>query len=228
LPDNAEYDTQTIELMRRTLRRNSNCVDVGCHKGSILSHMLSFAPEGEHWAFEPLPELAAGLRRNFAAPRVHVHELALADEVGESSFQHVVTNPGYSGLRERRYDRPNEQRVEISVRVGRLDDIVPSDRMIDFVKIDVEGAELGVLRGGIETLRRARPLVVFEHGLGGSDYYGTEPEEVYDLLVEDVGLCVTLMERLLTGRPPLSRAEFGDHFRRGWDYYFAACRASSH
>jgi FkbM family methyltransferase len=207
--------------MRRTLRPNSNCVDVGCHEGSILSHMLSFAPEGEHWAFEPLPGLAAGLRDNFMAPRVHVHELALADMVGESSFQHVVTNPGYSGLRERRYDRPHEERVEISVRVDSLDNIVPSDRRIDFIKIDVEGAELGVLRGGVQTLLRSQPLVVFEHGLGGSDYYGTEPEDVYDLLAE-VGLSSTLMERLLAGQPPLSREEFGEHFRQGLNYYFAA------
>jgi precorrin-6B methylase 2 len=49
---NAAYDAQAVEVMRRCLRADSNCVDVGCHEGSILSEMLRFAPAGTHYAFE--------------------------------------------------------------------------------------------------------------------------------------------------------------------------------
>src|SRR4030095_15292398 len=171
-----------------------NCIDVGCHQGAILDDMLRIAKDGTHFAFEPLPDLFAGLAAHYAGiPGVRLYELALSDNSGETTFQHVVSNPGYSGLKQRHYDRPDEQVVEIAVKMARLDDVLPPGIDIHLVKIDVEGAELQVLRGGIGMLRRCRPFVVFEHGLGAADCYGTRPEHVFDLL-SDCGLRVSLMK----------------------------------
>jgi MoaA/NifB/PqqE/SkfB family radical SAM enzyme len=39
---NRQYDIQTLEVMKRVLQNDSNCVDVGCHQGSILREMLRF------------------------------------------------------------------------------------------------------------------------------------------------------------------------------------------
>src|SRR5262245_43980948 len=168
------YNAKTVAVMRRVLVQDSNCVDVGCHRGSILDHMIRFAPGGKYFAFEPLPDLFANLTAKYAnVGAVDLHELALGEASGRASFQYVVTNPGYSGLKRRRYDQPDEQIVEINVNVARLDDVLPPGIDIRFVKIDVEGAELGVLRGSTEMLRRSRPFVVFEHGLGAADFYGT-------------------------------------------------------
>lgn len=218
-PGNHDYDDQTIEVMREVLRPSDTCVDVGANEGLILDHIVAFAPQGRHFAFEPIPDLAARLRERF--PNVDVHEMALAAEEGTSSFHHVVSNPSYSGLRERRYDRPEETVEIITVRTARLDDVLPTDVEVRLVKIDVEGGEEGVLRGGLKTLERCRPYVVFEHGLGAADYYGTEPETVYDLL-RGADLRVTLLERYLAHGPSLSRQEFSDHFHEGRNYYFLA------
>src|SRR6476469_10055454 len=111
---NAEYDEQTLAVMRRWLKEDSNCVDVGCHKGTILKEMLSIAPAGTHYAFEPLPELCEELRLSF--PGVKIYGVALSDSVGETSFQHVVTDPSYSGLKRRQYPSPNETIKEIRIR----------------------------------------------------------------------------------------------------------------
>ena len=89
--------------------------------------------------------MAEGLRARF--PSVEVHELALAAEDGEATFHHVVSNPAYSGLIQRRFDREHEDVVITKVRVARLDDILPDDVVIRCLKIDVEGGELGVLTG---------------------------------------------------------------------------------
>jgi FkbM family methyltransferase len=220
-PSNAVYDAQTVSVIERCLLPHSSCVDVGCHQGSVLEHVLRLAPRGRHFAFEPLPAYATLLRERFAQARVAVFELALSDTAGEATFQHVVTNPSYSGLRRRRYDRDDERLEEIRVRTERLDALLPPELPIALIKIDVEGAELQVLRGATETLRRWKPVVVFEHGLGAADHYGTTPEAVHELLA-GCGLRVSTMERWLAGEGALDRETFAAHFRNGWDYYFIA------
>lgn len=221
---NRLYDSQTEAVMKRVLDRRSSAIDVGCHKGEILDVMLRLAPEGTHFAFEPLPHLFAALALKYAGvANVRLHEVALSESPGKAAFQHVVTNSGYSGLLRRRYDRPNEKVVTIKVRVEKLDDVLPADAAVRFMKIDVEGAELQVLRGGIATLRRSRPFIVFEHGLGGSDCYGTRPEHVYDLLAA-CRLRISLMGDWLEseGEKALSREAFAEQFDKGLNYYFLA------
>jgi hypothetical protein len=46
---------------------------------------------------------------------------------------------------------------------------------------------------------------VFEHGRGAAEYYGVRPEQVYDLLVDEGGLEISVMEDWLNGERPLSR-----------------------
>jgi FkbM family methyltransferase len=217
---NSAYDAQTIAVMERTLQRNSCCVDVGCHVGSILQEMRRLAPNGIHWAFEPLPVAYREVVKAF--PEVHVSPIALSDKRGTSSFQHVVSNPGYSGLLQRKYPGSREEVEVITVETDLLDNMLPADLPVRLIKIDVEGAELQVLRGAMRTIRTHRPIIIFEHGLGAADYYNTHPEDVYDFLVEQCGLRISLMARWLVGEPALSRDAFVQKFENGDEFYFIA------
>lgn len=170
-------------------------------------------------AFEPRPDAARQLRAEY--PNVTVHEVALAAETGESPFTLVVTNPAYSGLKPRRYDRP-EQTETITVPIQRLDDLVPDDLPVAFVKIDVEGGEVGVLQGGVETLRRWKPIVAFEHGGGWTtEQYGTHSGMLYDVL-HGAGLQISLLDDWLHGRPPLTPEGFVHSMHVGHEYFFLA------
>jgi FkbM family methyltransferase len=199
-------DLRDHQLMRAvlaaTLRRDAHVIDIGAHRGSVLREMIDRAPSGRYLAFEPLPEYAAWLRAQFA--EVEVRQAALSDETGESSFAYVVDLPGYSGLRQRSLPAGAHDVRKITVRTERLDDVLPDGFEPDFIKIDVEGAELQVLRGARQTLRRFQPIVVFEHGIGASEYYGTTSAELHELLTEDCDLRVYD----ITGNGPLGREEF--------------------
>ena len=224
MDQNQLYDIQTVAVMKRVLHKNSNCIDFGCHAGVFLDEILKLAPNGFHYGFEPLPDLNKFLVSKFKDfDNVSIHSSALSDIAGEVTFEHVVSNPGYSGLKQRKYVRPNEEITQITVSTVRLDDVISKLAEISFVKIDVEGAELQVLKGSVETLKRCKPVIVFEHGLGAADCYGTEPEMVFDLL-EECGLrCFTMEQWLDTdGRKNLNKDEFCDHFRSGRHYYFLA------
>ncbi len=222
LERNERYDAETLAVIVRVLSAGGHAVDVGAHAGSVLREIVRVAPAGPHWAFEPLPAFAARVRAQF--PTVTVHEVALAEAPGTATFQHVVSEPAYSGLQRRDY--PQAETIEpIIVRTARLDDLLPDDVPISFVKIDVEGGEFGVLRGAVRTLRRWRPIVVFEHGPGAAEYYGTTSEAVAALL-EDCGLAVTLMRRWLRGWRPFTAAEFVACVQKRREFYYLAGPAS--
>ncbi len=139
------YDKLTVDVMRLVCDESSNFVDIGASDGRIVRQMLNMALAGRHIALEPIPQWAAQLRSEF--PSVEVWEAAAAETTGFDSFAHVVTNPFYSGLRRRPYDRPDEVVEEIRVSTVRLDETVPPERAIAFMKIDAEGGEVRVLRG---------------------------------------------------------------------------------
>jgi len=61
------------------------------------------------------------------------------------------------------------------------------------------------------------------HGKGSSDYsYGTTPNEVYDLLVEQCGLKISTMQSWLNNGSVLAEKEFSELFYRGIECYFVA------
>lgn len=222
---NRRYDIETLQVMKRVLQEDSNCVDVGCHRGSILREVLALAPKGTHFAFEPLPGMYQGLQQSFGhLPNLHIYDCALSDSAGTTSFLHCVSNPGYSGLRKRAYDQPHEEIEEIPIKTNLLDNIVPENTPIAFMKVDVEGAELQVFKGAIESIKNSKPIVVFEHGLGAADFYGTSPENIYDLLAGQCGLELFLMAEWLetNGRASLSREAFCEQFTSGSNFYFMA------
>jgi FkbM family methyltransferase len=194
-----------VALMEELLEPESDCLDVGAHAGDVLREMVRIAPGGRHVAWEPLPAFASRLRH--AYPRVEVREAALSDGAGEREFAHVVDDPGWSGFVAR--PAPGGGEVEtISVRTERLDDALPEGVEPAFVKIDVEGAEEQMLRGGLETLRRHRPVIAFEHGLGSADHYGTTPEALHRLLAGELGYAI----HGLDGDGPYDEARFAEIF----------------
>jgi FkbM family methyltransferase len=174
-------DTSAMrEIITRELGPRDAAVDVGAHAGEITAWLVATAPEGAHVAVEPLPAFAEHLREQF--PDVAVHECALSDHDGTTTFFNVVGSPAWSGLH-RQDPVAGKETVEIDVAIRRLDDVV-GEQTVRLVKIDVEGAELGVFAGGRRTIERDRPVLLFEHARVHATPFGTAPGDVWTLLDE--------------------------------------------
>ncbi|MGC3968229.1 MAG: FkbM family methyltransferase [Pirellulales bacterium] len=206
--------------MRRYLRPDSNCVDVGAHGGDLLRHMCRIAPRGRHHAFEPLPHLAEELRRNF--PQASVHEAAVSDAAGTAEFQFVENAPGYSGLRRRQYDRPDPLIKVLQVKVTTLDDVMSNTALPGLIKIDVEGGEYHALLGAARTIKASKPWIIFEAGRRSTGEYGVTAEAIFDLLAEDHGYRVTTLRRHAHKNAPYDKQEFVANWHGGREFFFLA------
>ncbi|QNA44514.1 FkbM family methyltransferase [Lacibacter sediminis] len=223
LTRNQQYDSQTKQIIRKVCTAQSNTVDVGTHHGDLLDVLLQQSPNGTHYGFEPLPVFYQSLRLKYQQQNnIVLYDLALSDINGNSSFNHVTSNPSYSGIKKRNYDRSNETDETIEVKTARLDDVLLSqNKKISFIKIDVEGAELGVLKGAAELIRRDRPVIVFECGLGGSDVYDTTPAELFTFFA-DLGYTISLLKNYLKEEQALSKTSFEEQYYQKLNYYFVA------
>jgi FkbM family methyltransferase len=221
LTKNLEYDRLTRKIMEQVITPTTNCIDVGCHKGEILDIVLALSPKGKHFAFEPIPPLFEALKRKYAE-RCTFYPYALAAEASITTFNHVKNAPAYSGINQRKYAVAEPDIEIIDVELKRLDDLIPSNISIGLIKIDVEGAEMGVLKGAKALLQRCRPVVIFECGLGASEYYGTRPEDVHAFLSTEVNMGIYTLSDFIANRGPLGQQEFVDIFNANSDYYFVA------
>lgn len=200
----------------------SNCIDVGCFKGEILDLMLSAAPKGHHFGVEPTPDQFDYLQSKYAhQTHCTLFNVAASDVLGESSFNYVSSNPSYSGLKKRDYDRPNETDTTITVETNRLDDLIPKEMPIQLIKIDVEGAEFLVLKGAQKIIQRCQPIVVFEHGLGASDHYDTTPDDIYTFFSNN-SMKISTLGNFLKHKACLSQPAFSEQYYQKINYYFVA------
>jgi FkbM family methyltransferase len=140
-------------------RAGGTMVDIGSNKGAYLALSLEHVQNAV--AFEPNPRMVSLLRKAFRNLGVTINHVALGASEGEVTLRIPRGQPGRSTIQTA--NTLNDVRGKVDeCRVGlrTLDSF--GLRGVSFVKIDVEGAEVSVLRGGAETLRRERPIVFLE------------------------------------------------------------------
>jgi FkbM family methyltransferase len=140
-------------------------LDVGANYGQFYEFLrgrVGFT--GDIHSFEPIPELGAKLvERSASDPKWHVNQCALGIKTGRAQF-HVSDKPGWSSLRElkRGQSRPTDALTitkVVDVEVRSVDDVLKTLKYGNlYLKLDTQGSDLDVLRGGEETLKVVKGL----------------------------------------------------------------------
>ncbi|MCL0105074.1 FkbM family methyltransferase [Dehalococcoidia bacterium] len=186
-----------------------------------MDSILKYAPNGKHFAFEPIPEFYNKLRVKYSKV-CNVYPYALGDREYKTTFQFVKNLPSHSGILKRKYNIKNPNIQEINSEVKTLDAIIPDTVKIDLIKIDVEGGEFSVLKGAKKVILRNKPIIIFECGIGAADYYGTKPEDIYDFLTNELSLNISLLDGWLKDKAYLKKGDFCEIFNKNTEYYFIA------
>lgn len=155
------------------LARANSCKtfwDVGANYGLFTFCLRAGLPDVRIEAFEPDPDYVALLQRTLGLSgpdRVQVHPIALSDSQGKVTFKRDLVSGSTGSMLAWRQQSdgatdPAGDRYIIEVVASTIDAESARLGMPDLIKIDVEGAELAVLRGGKSTLEAHMPIILLE------------------------------------------------------------------
>jgi FkbM family methyltransferase len=162
------YEISGTRFLQAVLRPGMTVVDVGANTGyyTLWASRL-VGPLGRVYAFEPVPDLASTLRHNIelnGMRNITVRNEAVSASAGRATLHvsRAESNTGLSSLVMSEDVGQLSERLQVET-IG-LDDLASYlDRPIDFIKIDVEGAEELVFRGAARLLAAERaPAFLFE------------------------------------------------------------------
>lgn len=166
------------QFLHHSIKDGMNCVDVGAHLGAVLQLFTELSPHGAHTAFEPVGYKAAWLRKKY--PQVDILPVALSDSADAVAFYYDKRRSGYSSLRPSAVSAESTQKQTVQSRT--LSDSISAEKPVHFIKIDVEGAELAVLKGADALIERNRPTLLLECTLNGLSAFGYQPSEVFEYI----------------------------------------------
>ncbi|HEY2786478.1 MAG TPA: FkbM family methyltransferase [Fimbriiglobus sp.] len=198
------YDPQINDFIARHVKPGMSCLDVGANIGVMTLNLASqVGPTGRVHSFEPVPHLSQRLQKHVERNRltdiVRVHRLALSDRAGTVAIHVADEGQPNQGMGSLVFADHVKVRNEIPIEAITLDEFVKRESIdrIDFIKIDIQGAEPLFFRGGSESLSRFKPDLLVEvspielSGCGSSSR---------DLICQISDLGYELFEMTQTGR----------------------------
>ena len=183
------WDQDTWLAMERHLAPGATFVDIGAHDGYCsLKGARIVGPAGRVLAVEANPEMVTVLEKNIQASGargIQVLPFACSDNEGVLTlFSASQSNTGSSSLSKANASQYGEPGQSYQVASRTLDAIIQKAGVsrVDLVKVDVEGAELLILKGALETLAHYRPALLLELDDQLLQPMGTSAAEVTEFL----------------------------------------------
>jgi FkbM family methyltransferase len=173
------FEYKTFEAFEKYLKQGDIVIDIGANVGvySLLSSSL-VGEKGQVIAFEPSKITFDALNENIHLNRcknISSHQLALSNTEGVIRFG-AVENDAMNFI-----DINNSNNIGEQVPMNTLDNFVQNHKIerIDFIKIDIEGAELLCFEGSKNTLTKMRPIILMECNENWCKRFG---HSVFDVL----------------------------------------------
>jgi FkbM family methyltransferase len=179
------YEKDEYSMIMRMVGENDVIFDIGANVGWYSINIAAAYPSSTVFAFEPIPKTFDYLVRNIHLNGVHnvrAQNIGLSNQEGVLTFFYYPTGSGNASSANLT-DAVGVE--EIKCHVSTLDRFasVQAPR-VDFIKCDVEGAELLVFQGGLDVLRRFRPIVFTEMLRKWSAKFDYHPNEIIELFLK--------------------------------------------
>jgi FkbM family methyltransferase len=192
------YEKIDSSMLFRLIEPGFNVFDIGSNIGWYSLNIALLHPQIKVWSFEPIPSTFFSLKRNVEinqVPNVELYNFGFSHEEKELKF-YVQPEASVSASSSNITESNNI--VEVICHVKRLDDFIKDTGVkVDFIKCDVEGGELFIYQGGIESIKRDRPIIFTEMLRKWSAKFNYHPNEIINLFVEMGYRCFTTQKNYL-------------------------------
>jgi len=179
-----DYEFNETNLIKKVIKTDWTVIDVGANFGWYSIHLAQLVGQnGKIFSFEPIPETYEELNSNIklnSFQNIKTFNLALGNKDGTISFG-VANFDGGSGASSEFLNY--SKRIQTNMR--KLDDIIKEEKIskVDFIKADIEGGELNMLKGAEQLLERFRPKILIEIVDMHCQRFGHSPLDVYKFLI---------------------------------------------
>jgi FkbM family methyltransferase len=179
LVDTGDLEPGTRQLIQRILHPGDLFVDVGANVGlHTIAAARAMQGIGKIIAFEPFEETKRLLEKtawiNGFSEIIEIHQAAVSHQSGYEDLFLGAT----SGHHSLYASEASNQFPSVRVPTVRLDDVISKDEAISLLKIDVEGAELDVLRGATDAINNNSDLaLIVEFGASHLKHNGHSPDQ---------------------------------------------------
>jgi FkbM family methyltransferase len=187
----ARYEPEETRVMDILVEHSRNILDVGANVGFYSIRFAKRLPNARVFAFEPMPISHAFLQRNVAAnavgARVTTFNYGLSETGGAVEF---FVSPAAGTNASLKNVAGAQDATSVIGLTLTLDQWVNNQKIApDFIKCDVEGAELLVFRGGRATLVAHKPIVFAELLRKWAKPFGYHPSDMITFFAELGYLC---------------------------------------
>lgn len=180
------YEGKETALLQAVIQPGWTILDVGANFGWYTAHFSKWVgPKGVVHAFEPHPSMMATRQRNLTLNNLNSNITLNQSALSSSHGTATLSVPRKGGPA---FARLSSSESAIRVDVTTVDDYARRSGLsrVDLIKVDVEGAELGVLHGARETLERHKPHLMLEVQVERLGEFGNTPDQLLAFL-ESIG-----------------------------------------
>lgn len=183
------YEAENFEFLSESCKPGAVIIDIGAHIGlfSVIASQVT-GKAGKVYAFEPAPSTYALLQKtvviNHEEQVVETFQKAVGKENGKITF---FVSDGQADNSNSLVNYKEDRSLHgIDVAVTSIDEFVKEKNLnkLDFIKIDVEGAEYDTLQGAVNTFKNLKPVCIVAIHPEPIAAKGDKLEDIYDLLID--------------------------------------------
>ena len=185
------YEQDELEMQLNLINKNAVILDIGGNFGWYCLHVANKHKSSTIYSFEPIPQTYKALKENIAlnnAENIIPYNFGLSDNNGIFDFYfdpQLSVNASLANVS----DNPDTLKVQCTVK--KLDDWSTQLSSIDFIKCDVEGAELLAFKGGEATLKKFKPVVFSEMLRKWTARFNYHPNDIISFFINLGYKCYT-------------------------------------
>lgn len=182
-----EYEANISRILTKLVEPGATCLDIGGNIGWYTTMFQKLVGKsGKVHSFEPVPPIFETLKQNVAlnefAENVKINNLALGDEEGTVDL-HIFPELPHGHASISTFD--HKEFISYSSKIITLDSYLETNSVgnVDLVKIDIEGAELMMLKGASKLFKQSKPPVFeIEMALATSRGFGYVPNDLIEYI----------------------------------------------